>query len=82
MNPPEQAMNALMQVIDGMAMSERLRLVERIVREVAAATEHAAAHVADDRVMGLFSDEAALIDEIHEGAMVARELDLLRRQGA
>jgi hypothetical protein len=67
----------LLQEIRYLPRSERLRLVERVVHELA--DEDAPAQ--GRSIIGLFADEPELIDEVCEGAMAARERDPLRLAG-
>jgi hypothetical protein len=69
----------LLAVIRSLPVPERLRLVERVVHEVA--EQSAARETGQERVIGLFSDEPALMDEVSHDAMAARERDPLRRRG-
>jgi hypothetical protein len=64
----------LLEEIRSLHRSERLRLVERVVHELAA--EDA---VAEERsILGLFANEPELMSEVCEAAMQGRERDPLR----
>ena len=65
-----------------MPLGERLRLVQRIVQDVAQDAERTGSSGAQPSVIGLFADEPELVDEICEAAMAARERDPLRLPGA
>ncbi|MCC6527423.1 MAG: hypothetical protein IT373_32550 [Polyangiaceae bacterium] len=64
----------LLDEIRALPRAERLRLVERVVHELATTEEATLA----GGVIGLFADEPELIDAVVEGAMQARERDGLR----
>jgi hypothetical protein len=68
----------LLQAIRTLPRSERLRLVERVVHELA--EEAPAGEPAS--ILGLFGADPDLIDEVVEDAMLARERDPLRRRDA
>ena len=70
----------LLAVIRRLPVPERLRLVERVVHEVAQQSE-ATQQTRGVPVIGLFSDEPALMDAVVDDAMAARERDPLRRRG-
>ena len=68
---------AILEAIRALPREDRLRIVERVIHELAEERPH------DGRsVIGLFSDEAELIDEVCRDAMAARERDPLRIGGA
>lgn len=69
----QQLLNAIRKLPRG----ERLRLVERVVHELA--EEHGAS--SPDALIGLFADQPDLIEAVSEGAMQARERDPLRLAG-
>jgi hypothetical protein len=54
--------------------TERLQLVEQVVHSLASESRERPAGA----IVGLFADEPDLIDEVAEGAMLARERDHLR----
>jgi hypothetical protein len=58
---------------------EQLRLVERVVHDLADQNEE---QQAPSSLIGCFADQADLMDEIAAGSMAARERDPLRRLGA
>jgi hypothetical protein len=58
---------------------EQLRLIERVVHELADQNEE---HQTPSSLIGCFADQADLMDQIAEGAMETRERDPLRRAGA
>jgi hypothetical protein len=68
----------LTQEVRALPRREQLRLVERVVRDLADQND-------DQQVpslIGCFADQAELMDEIATGSMEARERDPLRRLGA
>ena len=69
----EQAQQ-LLDTIRRLPRGERLRLVERVVHELA--DEHGAGP--PDAIVGLFADQPDLIEAVAEEAMQARETDPLR----
>ena len=71
---PEQA--SILAAIRALPRVERLRLVEQVVHELAEEGP-----VDGRSIIGLFSDEPELIDEVCRGAMEARERDPLRVSG-
>ncbi|MBI4950747.1 MAG: hypothetical protein HY908_01830 [Myxococcales bacterium] len=68
----------LLQAIRALPRADRLRLVERVVHELAS-TE--TPERSSGGVIGLFADEPELLDAVSEGAMQARERDPLRLPG-
>lgn len=66
----QQLLNAIRRLPRG----ERLRLVERVVHELA--EEHEAS--SPNAVIGLFGDQPEFIEAVSEEAMQARERDPLR----
>lgn len=66
----------LFDEIRALPKAERLRLAERVIRSVANETTESSAQGA--AVVGAFSDEPELLDEITEDAMQTRERDPLR----
>ena len=69
----QQLLNEIRQLPRG----EQLRLVERVVHELA--EEHGPS--SPDAIIGLFADQPDLIDVVSEEAMLARERDSLRLAG-
>ena len=67
----------LLQAIRQLPRGDQLRLVERIVHELA--EEHGSP--SPDVVVGLFADQPDLIEAVSEEAMQARERDPLRVPG-
>jgi hypothetical protein len=61
---------------------ERLRLIERVIHDLTNEGEAAAALGDPGTIIGMFADEAELMDEVGEAAMVARERDPLRARDA
>lgn len=72
----EQAQQILI-AIRQLPRGDRLRLVERVVHELA--DEHDVG--APDAIVGLFADQPELIETISEEAMQARATDPLRLPG-
>jgi hypothetical protein len=74
----------LVDAVRALPRQEQLRLVERIVRDFAEGGGGNAlgnpAHATS--LIGLFSGDTDVIDQIAEQAMAAREMDPLRRPGA
>lgn len=68
----------IFEAILALPPKERLRLVERVVHQLAESSAAAEAPGAVS-IVGLFGDEPELIDEVVEDAMRARERDPLRR---
>ena len=66
----QQLLNAIRRLSRG----ERLRLVERVVHELA--EEHGAS--SSDTIIDLFADQSELIEAVSEEALQARERDPLR----
>lgn len=66
----QQLLNEIRQLPRG----ERLRLVERVVHELAEEHEPSA----PSAIIGLFADQPDLIETVSEEAMQAREQDRLR----
>lgn len=64
----------LLEAIRELPRGDRLRIVERVVHELA--EEDAA--LAPDTVVGLFADQPDLIEAVSEAAMRARETDPFR----
>jgi hypothetical protein len=60
---------------------ERLRLMERVIHEVAQQLEPPQ-EAKQAPIIGLFSEEPALMEAVADEAMSARELDPLRRRGS
>lgn len=69
----QQLLDAIRQLPRG----ERLRLVERVVHELAEEQEASR----PDAIIGLFGDQPDLIEVVSEEAMQARERDPLRLRG-
>jgi hypothetical protein len=69
----EQAQQ-LLHAIRQLPRGDRLRLVERVVHELA--EEHGS--MSPDAIVGLFADQPDLIEAISEEAMRARAADPLR----
>jgi hypothetical protein len=67
----------IFQAIQGLPVRERLRLVERVVHELAD-TSTAPSASAAPALLGLFADEPDLVDEVCRMAMEARRRDPLR----
>lgn len=67
----------LLEAIRRLPRRERLRLVERVVHELA--EEHASA--SPDSIIDLFADQPELIETVSEEALQAREHDPLRLAG-
>ncbi len=64
---------AILEAIRALPRPDRLRLLEQLVHEIAEDT------VVDGRaVIGLFADEADLVEQVCRAAMAARERDPLR----
>lgn len=78
----ERPLDDLLRTIRAMPLSERLKLIQRLVQDVAQDAERAQGTAAHSAVIGLFADEPELVDEICEAAMAARERDPLRQPGA
>ena len=70
----QQLLNAIRQLSRG----DRLRLIERVVHELA--EEHSSR--SPDTIVGLFADQPDLIEAVSEEAMQAREPHPLRLPGA
>jgi hypothetical protein len=64
----------LLDAIRELPRGDRLRIVERVVHDLAEEDSG----LAPDAIVGLFADEPELIEEVSEGAMQARETDPLR----
>lgn len=62
----------------GLAVPERLKLVERVVHDITEAQATTPKKRDPICVIGSFADIADVIDEISEAAMAARERDPLR----
>ena len=69
----------LLGAIRALPRQDRLRLVEQLKQEL---TEEAEAVSEGRSIIGLFSDEAELLDDVSRDAMAAREHDPLRVDGA
>lgn len=69
----QQLFNAIRQLPRG----EQLRLVERVVHELAEEQQASSPHA----IIGLFDDRPDLIEAVSEEAMEARERDPLRLAG-
>ena len=67
----------LLDAIGELPRGERLRLVERVVHELAEEDRGRAPAT----IVGLFADQPDLIEEVCEAAMQARERDPLRLAG-
>ena len=67
----------LLDAIRELPRGERLRIVERVVHELAEEDRGQA----PDTIVGLFADQPDLMEEVCEGAMQARETDPLRLAG-
>ena len=76
-----KATSDLLDEIRSLPPRDRLRIVEFIVHGLAADAELVAAQ-RPENVVGLFSDEPELLDQVAEEALGARERDPLRRSGA
>jgi hypothetical protein len=63
----------ILNAIRGLPRGERLRLVERVVHELAEVEPCAAS-----TPIGLFADEPELLERVAEDAMASRERDALR----
>jgi hypothetical protein len=74
---PRQA-DQLFTEIKTLPPRERLRLVERVIHDLADGGEVEAVAGDPGAIIGLFVDEPELMDEVSEAAMVARERDPLR----
>ncbi|MCC7385060.1 MAG: hypothetical protein IT384_24655 [Deltaproteobacteria bacterium] len=77
---PQSNADALFEAIRVLPPTERLRLVERVVHELAEAGASSPREAS--MVVGLFAAEAELMDEVVDSAMVARARDPLRQPGA
>lgn len=66
----------LLSAIRRLPRGERLRLIERVVHELAEEQE-----ASPDAVIGLFADQSDLIETISDEALQAREKDPLRLVG-
>jgi hypothetical protein len=72
-----KAIDELLVTIRGLPVSDRLRLVEHVVHDIA--LDESAAQDGNPRsVIGSFSDVADVMQDVCEAAMVARERDPLR----
>jgi len=69
----------LTQQVRALPRHEQLRLVERVVHDLADQNEEPQA---PSSLIGSFADQVDLMDEIAAGSMEARERDPLRRLGA
>jgi hypothetical protein len=69
----------LLAVIRRLPLPEQLRLVERVVHEAAQQSE-SAPNGSPTPVIGLFTEDPALMDAVADDAMRARERDPLRRR--
>jgi hypothetical protein len=67
----------LLEAIRSLPRGERLRLIERIVHELADEDVQAPVH----SIVGLFADEPELIEAVCKAAMQARERDPLTQAG-
>jgi hypothetical protein len=76
-----KATSDLLDEIRSLPPKDRLRIVESIVHGLAADADLVSAQQPEN-VVGLFSDEPELLDQVAEEALVARERDPLRRSGA
>lgn len=65
----------LLGAIRALPRQDRLRLVERLKQEL---TEEAEAASNGRSIIGLFSDETELLDDVSRDALAARERDALR----
>ncbi len=72
----------LVDAVRALPRQEQLRLVERIVHEIAEDGDMSEKQAVATPLIGLFSGDVEAIDQITEQAMVARERDPLRRPGA
>ena len=69
----------LFQAIHGLPVRERLRLVERVVRDVAdAPPEEAREPEAADSMLGLFADDPDAVDEMMGAVLEMRQRSRLR----
>jgi hypothetical protein len=75
MTPPNSAAK-IFEAIQALPRREQLRLVERIVHNLAGDEEHRSL------VVGCSDEEAELLDAVVEDAMLAREHSVPRRGGA
>lgn len=66
------------QAIQKLPVRERLRVVERVVHELADASTSEAAPRPARSLLGLFADEPELVDEVSAMAFAARKRDKLR----
>ena len=69
----------LLEAIRSLPRSDRLRLVERVVHELA---EEDPTTASSHAIIGLFADQPELMDAVCEATMQARERDPLRLSGA
>ena len=69
----------LLRQIDALSKQQKLKLVERVVRDLASEPPLADA---PRSIIGALAAQGDLLDEIVESAMQARERDPLRRSGA
>ncbi len=67
----------LLVTIRGLPLSDRLRLLESVARDIAV-DKSIVGHENPGSVIGSFSDIAEVMQEVSEAAMVARERDPLR----
>ena len=75
----------LLEAVHALPESDRLRLIERVVHELAVARERGqepASATAGATVVGLWGAEADLADEMVEGIMAGREGRSLRAPDA
>lgn len=71
----------LLRAIRALPPRERLRLVEDVMHELRG-EDDAASPAEPPSVVGMFADEADLVDQVADDAMRARERDPLRRPDA
>ncbi len=80
--PPDD----IIEAIQSLPARDRLRIVERVIHDLAQETPAVQrpreTGPGPRSVIGLFSDQPDLIEQVCESAMVARERDPLRVPGA
>jgi hypothetical protein len=69
----------LLRQIDTLSKQQKLKLVERVARDLALESSPTDA---PHSLIGALADQGELLDEIVESAMQARERDPLRQSGA
>ena len=68
---PTMTIDEIYEAIRALPVADRLRLVERVVSDVAAAAD--AAGSVDTELLGLFADDPDLIDRVCDDAYRARQ---------